>query len=61
MKALKNSTDARRDAFRDKVMTVLGMFVESYFIRLIPKYLQNLKLELEMKIKMKIEMKMAPE
>ncbi len=27
MKALKNSTDAKRDAFRDKVMTVLRMFV----------------------------------
>ena len=43
LKALKNSTDARRDAFRDKVMTVLGMFVVSYSIRLIPKYSQNLK------------------
>ena len=44
LKALKNSTDARRDAFRDKVMTMLRQFVVSYSIRLIPKYLQNLKI-----------------
>ncbi len=41
MKALKNS--ARRDAFGDKVMTVLGMFVVGYSFRLIPKYFQLLK------------------
>ncbi len=28
-KTLENSKDAKRDAFRDKVMTVLGMFVVS--------------------------------
>ena len=35
-KALKISTDARRDACRDKVMLVLGMFVVSSSIRLTP-------------------------
>jgi hypothetical protein len=44
LKALKNSTDARRDEFRDKVMTMLRQFVVSYSIRLIPRHLQNLKI-----------------